>query len=144
MLPLILRCPGTLLPCSTNHVQYHGWTFVAAGRKAFLDAVSRAGAKVLEPVVDVHVTAPHESMGDITGDLSSRRGRINATSASSAGEVNIDGQVPLAELSNYPSHLKSVTGGAGSFSMSFSHYDPVPGNVQQDLISQFSPGADED
>ena len=113
--------------------------FIAAGKKAFLDAVSKAGAVLLEPVVEVNVTVPQEAMGDITGDLSGRRGRISGTSALSSGLVNVSGQVPLAELGDYQSHLKSVTGGAGSYTMEFSHYDPVPASVQSQLASEFQP-----
>jgi elongation factor G len=118
--------------------------FVTAAKKAFLDAVSRASPVVLEPVVEVHVTVPQANMGDITGDLSGKRGRINGTEALGGGMVDISGLVPLAELGNFQSQLKSVTGGAGSYSMSFSHYDPVPSSVQQNLASDFSPRADDD
>ncbi len=118
--------------------------FVTAAKKAFLDAVGNASPVVLEPVVEVHVTVPQQNMGDITGDLSSKRGRINGTEALGGGMVDISGLVPLAELGSFQSELKSVTGGAGSYTMAFSHYDPVPPNVQHDLASAFSPRADED
>jgi elongation factor G len=118
--------------------------FVTAAKKAFLDAVSRASPVVLEPVVEVHVTVPQANMGDITGDLSSKRGRINGTEALGGGFVDISGLVPLAELGNFQSQLKSVTAGAGSYSMAFSHYDPVPSGVQQNLASEFSPRAEDD
>jgi len=118
--------------------------FVAAGKKAFLDAVSKANPIVLEPIVDIHVTVPQASMGDITGDLSSRRGRISGTTALGGGMVTVSGQVPLSELGNYQSQLKSVTGGEGSYSMEFSHYDPVPAPIQQSLMAEFKPSADED
>ena len=118
--------------------------FVAAGRKAFVDAVNKAAPIVLEPIVDIRVTVPQANMGDIAGDLSSKRGRISGTEAMSAGMVMVSGQAPLAELGSYQSELKSVTGGAGSFSMELSHYDPVPSNVQQQLVAEYSPAADED
>jgi len=118
--------------------------FVTAAKKAFRDAVGNASPVVLEPVVEVHVTVPQQNMGDITGDLSSKRGRINGTEALGGGMVDISGLVPLAELGNFQSELKSVTGGAGSYTMAFSHYDPVPANVQQDLAAAYSPRADED
>ncbi len=118
--------------------------FVTAGKKAFLDAVGKANPVVLEPIVNVHVTAPQQNMGDITGDLSGKRGRINGTEALSGGMVVISGQAPLAELGNFQSLLKSLTGGAGSYTMSFSHYEPVPANVQQQLAAEFKPRADED
>ena len=118
--------------------------FVAAGKKAFVDAVSKAAPIVLEPIVDIQVTVPQANMGDIAGDLSSKRGRINGTEAMTAGMVTVSGQAPLAELGSYQSELKSVTGGTGSFSMELSHYDPVPSNIQQQLVAEFKPAADED
>ncbi len=118
--------------------------FVAAGKKAFLDAVNKASPIVLEPIVDISVTVPQNNMGDITGDLSSKRGRINGTNALAGGMVTVTGQVPLSELSTYQSELKSVTGGTGVYTMEFSHYDPVPGQIQQQLMSEFKPGADEE
>ena len=118
--------------------------FVAAGKKAFADAVSKAAPIVLEPIVDIQVTVPQANMGDVAGDLSSKRGRISGTEAMSAGMVMVSGQAPLAELGSFQSELKSVTGGTGSFSMELSHYDPVPSNIQQQLVSEFKPAADED
>ena len=118
--------------------------FVTAGRKAFVDAVVKANPIVLEPIVDIHVTVPQENMGDVTGDLSSRRGRISGTEAMSGGMVVVSGRAPLSELGSYQSELKSVTGGAGSFTMELSHYDPVPANIQQQLVAEFKPAADED
>ena len=118
--------------------------FVAAGKKAFVDAVSKAAPIVLEPIVDIQVTVPQANMGDIAGDLSSKRGRISGTEAMTAGMVTVSGQAPLAELGSYQSELKSVTGGTGSFSMELSHYDPVPSNIQQQLVAEYKPAADED
>ena len=118
--------------------------FVAAGRKAFVDAVNKAAPIVLEPIVGIHITVPQSNMGDITGDLSSKRGRISGTEAMSAGMVIVSGQAPLAELGSYQSELKSVSGGSGSFSMELSHYDPVPANIQQQLVAEYKPDADED
>jgi elongation factor G len=110
--------------------------FVAAGRKAFLDAVNKARPIVLEPIVSIHVNVPEQNIGDITGDLSSKRGQVSGTQAASGGLISISGQVPLSELNGYQSRLKSITGGAGSFSMELSHYEAVPPPVQQQLVSQ--------
>jgi len=118
--------------------------FVAAGKKAFLDAIQKANPIILEPIANVSITAPQDKMGDITGDLSSKRGRINGTEALSDGMVVISGQVPLAELENYPSELRSVTGGSGSYTMEFSHYDPLPAQIQQKLVAEYKPHAEED
>jgi elongation factor G len=112
-------------------------SFVTAGRKAFVEAVSKARPIVLEPIVDLEVTVPSSNMGDVTGDLSSRRGRVSNTDVLSGGMVTVIGQVPLAELGDYQSKLKSMTGGEGSYSMQLSHYDPVPGNIQKEMVNRY-------
>ncbi len=111
--------------------------FVTAGKKAFIDAVSKAKPIVLEPFVDIEVTAPNASMGDIAGDLSSRRGRVNNTDSLPGNMVQITGQVPLAEMDDYQSRLKSITGGEGSYTMAFKSYEPAPGELQQKLTAAF-------
>ena len=118
--------------------------FVAAGKKAFMDAVSKAKPIVMEPIVSIEVTVPQDNMGDIAGDLSGKRGRISGTTALSGGMVTVAGQAPLSELESYQSELKSVTGGAGSYTIEFSHYDPVPAQTQQQLMAAFKPGQEED
>ena len=118
--------------------------FVTAGKRAFLDAINKAKPVVLEPIVNIDVTAPQENMGDIAGDVSCKRGRINGTTALAGGLVNVAGQAPLSELETYQSELKSVTGGAGTYSIELSHYDPVPRPVQQELMAAFNPSSDED
>ena len=111
--------------------------FVSAGKKALIDAVAKAKPMVLEPVVNIEVTAPNARMGDIAGDLSSRRGRVNNTDALGGTMVVITGQVPLAEMEDYQSRLKSMTGGEGSFNMEFASYEPAPGDVQKRLVNSF-------
>jgi elongation factor G len=110
--------------------------FITAGKRAFLDAMAKAHPMLLEPVVDIHITAPEQCMGDIAGDLSSRRGQVNGTDALSGGLIVVFGKVPLSELGNYQSRLKSVTGGQGSYTIAFSHYDPVPPAVQQQIAAE--------
>ncbi len=107
--------------------------FATAGREAFLDAVRKARPLILEPIANVEVSAPADAVGTITGDLSGRRARINGTLAGSGGLVTISAQAPLSELDGYESQIKSFTGGHGAFSMEFSHYEPVPANIQQQL-----------
>jgi len=119
-------------------------SFVTAGRKAFLDAARKARPIVLEPIAEIEITAPNAKVGDITGDLSSRRGRISRTDAVAGERISIAGQVPLAEMTDYQSHLKSMTGGEGAYSMQFGHYDPVPPNIQKQLMAAYKPGADAD
>ncbi|MDZ7750448.1 MAG: elongation factor G [Gammaproteobacteria bacterium] len=118
--------------------------FVAAGRKAFLDAVAKARPVVMEPIVNIRIDAPAASTGDITGDLAGMRGRINGTTALANGRVRVMGQVPLSELEAYQSRLKSVTGGEGTFLMDFSHYEAVPPKVQQELVAAHRPRVQEE
>lgn len=117
--------------------------FVAAGKKAFMDALSKARSVVIEPIVEIAITAPNHSMGDINADLSSKRGRINNTTAMSGGMSTITGLAPLSELDSYQSQLKSITGGTGSFSFTLSHYDPVPARMQKQLIASYKPVAED-
>jgi elongation factor G len=111
--------------------------FVSAGRKAFLDALEKARPIVLEPIVNVEIICPEANMGDITGDLSGKRGQITGTNSLSPGTVTISGLVPLSELNGYANRLKSVTGGQGSYSMELSHYEAVPPNVQAQLVNDY-------
>jgi elongation factor G len=117
--------------------------FIAAGRKAFLDALTRARPMLLEPIVNIDLTVPESAMGDIAGDLSSKRGQVNGSETLRGGHVLIKGRVPLAELNNYQSRLKAVTGGHGSYSIEFSHYEPVPPRIQQQLAAQYKPREEE-
>ena len=118
--------------------------FVAAGKKAFLDAVGKARPQVLEPIVDLEVNAPEQHMGDISGGLASKRARINGTDAARGGEIVVKAQVPLSELEGYAAELKSVTAGRGRYSLDFSHYEPVPPQVQQRLVGEYKPRHEDD
>ena len=118
--------------------------FVAAGKKAFLDAFHKARPVVLEPIVNINVAAPNDAMGDINADISGKRGRISNTLALSGGMSTITASVPLGELDNYQSQLKSMTGGVGSYSLSFSHYDPVPAKTQKELKAAYKPTEDDE
>jgi len=109
--------------------------FIAAGKRAFMDAIAKARPIVLEPIVTIQVNVPEANMGDIAGDISSKRGQISGTDTLTPGTLTIKGQVPLAELNNYQARLKSVSAGQGSFSVELSHYEPVPPNVQKDLAA---------
>jgi elongation factor G len=111
--------------------------FIAAGRRAFQNAVREAGPIVLEPIVRTEITTPSAATGDITGDLATRRGRVNGSHALAGRMTRISALVPLAELTDYQSRVKSLTGGEGSFIMQFSHYDPVPAKKQQELMKGF-------
>ena len=111
--------------------------FVTAGRKAFMQAIREARPIVLEPIVRVEIRAPDSAMGDITGDLSGRRGLVSGTANGANGSVVIRGQAPLSELSGYQNRLNAMTAGQGSYAIELSHYEPVPPGVQQQLVGQF-------
>ncbi len=118
--------------------------FITAGKKAFIDAVQKARPSLLEPCVNIEVTVPSRYVGDIAGDLSGKRGRIQGTDMLPGDMAVVKALVPLAEVSNYQSQLKSVTGGQGSYTLEFSHYDPVPPQIQAQIVAQYKPKADED
>jgi elongation factor G len=113
--------------------------FRTAGKYAFKDAVMKAKPVLLEPVVNMEVTCPEANVGTITGDLSGKRGRIQGQDFLPGGMAVVKAQAPLSEVMQYQSQLKSVTGGQGSFVMEFSHYEPVPPHVQQQIVAQYKP-----
>ncbi len=118
--------------------------FVAAGRKATIAAVRDASPAVLEPVMDMIVVSTLDNVGDVTGDLAGKRGQVTGTEARGSDRMLVRALVPLAELDDYPSRLKSITGGLGSFTMGLSHYAQVPTAVQQQLVAQHSPANRDD
>jgi elongation factor G len=111
--------------------------FVTAGKKAFMAAIREARPIVLEPIVNVEITAPDVAMGDITGDLSAKRGQVSGTHNGAAQTMVIKGQAPLSELSGYQSRLNAMTSGQGRYTLELSHYEPVPPTVQQQLVAGF-------
>jgi elongation factor G len=117
--------------------------FVTAGKRAFLDAISKAKPIVLEPIAKVEVTTPNESVGDITGHLAGIRGRIAGSDAAAGGRVRILAQVPLAELRDYQTTLKSLTGGEGTFTLELDHYEMAPAPIQKELEHAFRPSTDD-
>jgi elongation factor G len=116
--------------------------FSSAGRKAFLDAVQKAHPIVLEPVMRLEITAPASAIGDITGDLATRRARINGNNTLPGQRTALQALVPLAEISEYQLRLKALTGGEGAYAMELSHYDPVPPRRQQELVQAWRPRSD--
>lgn len=111
--------------------------FVTAGRKATVEAIRGANPIVLEPIVNIEIVAPEAAIGDLTGDLSSRRGHITGTSPRPGNTASITGEVPLAEITDYASRLKSMTGGQGAYSIEFARHAQVPPQVQQKLAASF-------
>ncbi|KRB78276.1 elongation factor G [Noviherbaspirillum sp. Root189] len=117
--------------------------FLVAGRKAFRDAVLKARPILMEPIVNIEVSVPEESMGDITADLSARRGQISGMRKGHSDMTFVSGLVPLSELNGYQSRLHSTTAGRGSYTVSLSHYDAVPPAMQQRMASQHKEVPDE-
>jgi elongation factor G len=111
--------------------------FVTAGRKATIDAILKASPILLEPIVTIEITAPDRFVGDLTSDLSSKRGQVTGTESTGGGLMAIQGMAPLSEVAEYQSRLRSVTGGQGAYTVEFSHYAAVPPSQQQQLTSQF-------
>ena len=118
--------------------------FRTAGKNAFIDAIQKAKPVLLEPIVSMEITVPANYMGDIASDLSGRRGQIRGQDMLPGNQVVIKAIAPLSEVMQYNSQLRSVTGGQGSYTMEFSHYDPVPGNVQQQIVAASKKTEDEE
>ncbi len=108
--------------------------FKIAGSLAFKKAMEEAGATLLEPIMNVEIAAPEQYMGDLMGDLNSRRGRVQGMNAQGSMQA-IKAQVPMVEMLTYASTLKSITGGRGSYRMSFAHYEEVPSHLQAKIVA---------
>ena len=117
--------------------------FKIAGRGAFRDAMTNARPQLLEQIMKLKITFPDEYMGDITGDLNSRRGRILGMDREEGMQV-LNAEVPMAEVFTYSSQLRSITQGRGTFEMEFGHYDPVPGNLAKQIQEQAAAAAAEE
>jgi elongation factor G len=128
----------TVYDGKTHSVDSKEIAFKTAGKFAFRDAFLKAKPTILEPVVNVEVTTPDDWLGSITGDLSSRRGRVFGTDTTAGGKALVKASVPLAEMIEYEPALKSMTKGRGSFTMELSHYDPVPDRVAKELVAKFN------
>ncbi|HPC82810.1 MAG TPA: elongation factor G [Thermoanaerobaculaceae bacterium] len=132
-----------LLDGKEHAVDSSDMAFQICGRKAFKEAVKQAGPTILEPIMQVEITAPDEFLGDLMGDLNSRRGRVQGMDPGD-GQTVIRAQVPLAEMLTYSQTLRSITSGRGDFRMEFSHYDEVPRNIQEKIIAAAAGLAEEE
>ena len=124
----------TLLDGKEHAVDSSEMAFKVAGSLAFKECVAECKPTMLEPVMDVVVTAPEECSGDLMGDLSSRRGRVQGMDSMGKNQV-IRAQVPMAEMLEYAPTLKSITSDRGSYTMALAHYDEVPREIQQKLVA---------
>jgi len=118
--------------------------FKMAASKAFAKVFKDAKPSLLEPVVNMHITVPADNVGDVSSDLSGRRGQMSGMESAGGGMTTVEAKVPLAEAATYARTLSSMTGGQGSYSMEFSHYEVVPGNVQQEIIAKAKLADDDD
>ena len=109
--------------------------FKVAGSMAFKKGAAQANPVLLEPIMDIEVIVPKEYMGDIIGDLNSKRGKIMGMEESSTGKQSIKAKIPQAEIFKYAIDLRSITQGRGIFSVKFSHYEEVPPNTSQEIIA---------
>lgn len=119
----------------THPVDSKDIAFQIAAAQAFKESCQKAKPVLLEPIMNVELTIPEENMGDITGSLSSRRGRVQGMDPEGGMQI-VRAQIPLEEMYKYANELKSLTQGRATYTMSFSHYDPVPANVSQKIVEQ--------
>ena len=111
--------------------------FATAARKATWAALREARPVVLEPIVHIEITAPEHAVGDVTGDLSAKRGAVTGTAGGAPGSLVVRGQVPLSEVVAYQPRLNALTGGQGRYTVALSHYEAVPPSVQQQLVAAY-------
>ena len=130
----VLGVKATVYDGSYHDVDSSEMAFHIAGSMAFKEAMQKAGAILLEPIMRVEVTMPEEYMGDVIGDINSRRGRIEGMDDLGGGKI-VRGYVPLSEMFGYSTDLRSRTQGRGNYSMFFEKYEPVPKSVQEKILS---------
>ena len=131
----VLGIKATVYDGSYHEVDSNEMAFKIAGSLAFKEAMQKAGAILLEPIMKVEVTMPEEYMGDVIGDINSRRGRIEGMEDIGGGKM-VKAFVPLSEMFGYSTDLRSRTQGRGNYSMFFEKYEPVPKSVQEKVLSE--------
>jgi elongation factor G len=131
----VLGVKATVFDGSYHEVDSSEMAFKIAGSMAFKDAMQKAGSILLEPIMKVEVTMPEDYMGDVIGDINSRRGRIEGMDDLGGGKI-VRAYVPLSEMFGYSTDLRSKTQGRGNYSMFFEKYEPVPKSVQEKIISE--------
>ena len=131
----VLGVKATVYDGSYHEVDSNEMAFKIAGSMAFKEAMQKAGAILLEPIMKVEVTMPEEYMGDVIGDINSRRGRIEGMDDLGGGKI-VKAYVPLSEMFGYSTDLRSRTQGRGNYSMFFEKYEPVPKSVQEKVINE--------
>ena len=130
----VLGVKATVYDGSYHEVDSSEMAFKIAGSMAFKEAMQKGGAVLLEPIMKVEVSTPEDYMGDVIGDINSRRGRIEGMDDVGGGKM-VRGYVPLADMFGYSTDLRSKTQGRGNYSMFFDHYEPVPKSVQEKVLA---------
>jgi elongation factor G len=118
--------------------------FKTAGRMVFRQVFEQARPCLLEPIVKIAITVPESNVGDVYSDMSSRGGRVQGADTAGGGMQTVNAEIPLREVMTYARTLSSMTGGQGSYHMEFSHYDVMPGNIQQEVMAKFKGHDEED
>ena len=131
----VLGVKATVYDGSYHEVDSNEMAFHIAGSMAFKDAMNKAGAVLLEPIMRVEVTMPEEYMGDVIGDINARRGRIEGMEDIGGGKM-VKAYVPLAEMFGYSTDLRSRTQGRGNYSMFFDKYEQAPKSIQEKVIAE--------
>jgi elongation factor G len=126
----------TIFDGSYHTVDSSEMAFKIAGSMALKKGVLEASPILLEPIMDVEVVVSEDTMGAITGDINSRRGRIMGMEIKGQNQ-SVKAQIPLAEMLKYATELRSLTGGRGSYTMKFSHYEEVPAKIAQTIVTQY-------
>jgi elongation factor G len=132
----------TLFDGSYHDVDSSEIAFKIAGSMAFKEAARKASPVLLEPIMSVEVVVPEDFMGDVIGDLNSRRGKVLGMDTRPAAQA-IDARVPLAQMFGYATDLRSMTQGRATYTMQFSHYEPVPANVAEGIIAKLDGKSDD-
>jgi len=131
----VVDMKAALYDGSYHEVDSSEMAFKVAGSMAFKEGCAKAGPQLLEPIMSNEVIVPEEYMGDVIGDLNSRRGRIQGMEARAGAQV-INSRVPLAEMFGYATQLRSMTQGRATFTMMFSHYEPVPKQISEEIVAR--------
>jgi elongation factor G len=138
----VVDVKATLFDGSYHDVDSSEIAFKIAGSMAFKEAARKASPVLLEPIMSVEVVVPEDFMGDVIGDINSRRGKVLGMDARPAAHA-IDARVPLAQMFGYATDLRSMTQGRATYTMQFSHYEPVPAAVAEGIIAKFSGKSDD-
>ncbi|MCD6679596.1 MAG: elongation factor G [Burkholderiaceae bacterium] len=133
----------TVYDGKTHPVDGKEIAFITAGRKAFLDAASKARPVVLEPIVALELTIPADAIGAVSGELSARRGQVSGADSARAGMATMNARAPMAELADFQGRLKAITGGQGSYSLELLGYEEAPAPVQHKLHAAWRPQQEE-